>query len=430
MKETVYSKSCDHSELLKNIRSKTVIGLNPPVFDFAWFDLWSKPLGLLYILEFLRRGNNDVYLIDSLYEARTLALSFGRWKVRSEKIRKPEAYKSVPRHYYRFGLTSQELEDRLKKLPKPDYVLVTSAMTYWYQGVYETIETARKVFPDATILLGGAYAVFCPEHASKSGADLIQSEPLDIFPPHPAIDMYGKLGYSVVMSSYGCPLSCRYCASSKLFPNFRQRPTKEVIEDIRFQLSVSHANDIAFYDDALLLDKHSRFYLLCEEIIREFPHLTFHTPNGLHVSQIDEECAKMLFRAHFHTIRLSLEGIDEYTGAVSGGKTGKTEYEYTVKALKNAGYPDERLETYILVGLPGQNVDDILRSIDYVKSLGGRPKITEFSPIPGTKMYEIAQNDCPELANEPLLHNNTVYAPWVSKTILPETMQYFKDRSK
>ena len=420
----------DLSELLKNIKSKTVIGINPPVFDFAWFDLWSKPLGLLNILEFLRSRGNDVYLIDSLYEARSEPLTFGRWKVRREKIPKPEAYKNIPRYYYRFGLSSQELEVKLRELPKPDYILVTSAMTYWYQGVYETIRSAAKIFPDATTILGGAYAILCPEHASKSGADFIQTEPLNIFPPHPVIDMYDKLRYGVVMSSYGCPLNCRYCASGKLFPYFHQRPVKDVIDDIRYQLSVLNINDIAFYDDALLLDKHNRFYPLCEAIINEFPHLTFHTPNGLHVSQIDEECAGKLFRAHFHTLRLSLEGIDSFTGAVSNGKTGKTEYEHTVKALKNAGYSDERLETYILVGLPGQNADDILRSIDYVKSLGGKPKITEYSPIPGTKMYEQALADCPELADEPLLHNNTIYSPWVSKTIPPETMQYFKDHAK
>ena len=201
-----------------------MIGINPPVFDFAWFDLWSKPLGLLYVLEFLRSAGNDVYLIDSLYEARTEALPFGRWKIRKEKIRKPEVYRNIPRRYYRFGFSPQELEARLSELPEPDHILVTSAMTYWYGGVFETIETARKIYPRATILLGGAYAMLCPEHASKSGADFIQSEPLGIFPPHPAIDMYEKPGYGVIMSSYGCPMSCRYCASKKLFPNFRQRP--------------------------------------------------------------------------------------------------------------------------------------------------------------------------------------------------------------
>ena len=138
----------------------------------------------------------------------------------------------------------------------------------------------------------------------------------------------------------------------------------------------------------------------------------------------------MLFRAWFHTLRLSLEGTDIYTGSASGGKTDKSGYELTIKALKNASLPDERLETYILVGLPGQNTDDILRSIDYVRSLGGKPKITEYSPVPGTPMYELALESCPKLAEEPLLHNNTIYAPWVSGAVPPEMMQYFKDRAR
>ena len=425
------NKLCDCSELLANLRSKTVIGINPPVFDFAWYDLWSKPLGLLYLLESLRSMGNDVYLIDLMYEARIEPLSFGRWKIKKEKLNKPEAYANIPRHYYRFGLSSRELETRLSKLPKPDYILVTSAMTYWYPGVFESIASAKKIFPDTAIILGGAYPILCPEHASASGADFIQSKPLDMpFPPHPAIDMYESPEYGVVMSSYGCPMNCRYCASSKLFPYFRQRPIKDVIEDIRFQISVSNASNLAFYDDALLLDKNDRFYPLCEAVSREFPNLTLHTPNGLHISQIDEKCAEVLYRAGFHTLRLSLEGIDGYTGAVSSDKAGKSGYECAVKALKKAGYSDAQLETYILVGLPGQNADDIMNSINYVKSLGGRPKITEFSPIPGTKMYELALKACPQLDVEPLLHNNTIYSPWVSRAVLPEVMQLFKDCAK
>ena len=110
-----------------------MLGINPPVYDFAWFDLWSKPAGLLALLHNLRRSGNNVRLIDCLYEARTKPLGLGRWKTEQTLADKPPPYRDleIPRRYYRFGLGRDEFRKRLASCPKPDVILVTSAMTYW-----------------------------------------------------------------------------------------------------------------------------------------------------------------------------------------------------------------------------------------------------------------------------------------------------------
>jgi len=57
---------------------------------------------------------------------------------------------------------------------KPDAVFVTSMMTYWYPGVFETIDTIRRVIPKVPVVLGGNYATLCCDHATKhSGADIV-----------------------------------------------------------------------------------------------------------------------------------------------------------------------------------------------------------------------------------------------------------------
>ena len=45
---------------------KKLLLINPWIYDFAAFDLWSKPLGLLYIASFLRRQNFEIAYIDCL----------------------------------------------------------------------------------------------------------------------------------------------------------------------------------------------------------------------------------------------------------------------------------------------------------------------------------------------------------------------------
>jgi radical SAM superfamily enzyme YgiQ (UPF0313 family) len=59
-------------------------------------------------------------------------------------------------------------------LTKPDMILVSSVMTYWYPGVQEAIQSLKDVFPGVPIVLGGVYATLCAEHTSKSsGTDLV-----------------------------------------------------------------------------------------------------------------------------------------------------------------------------------------------------------------------------------------------------------------
>ena len=63
--------------------ARRIVGINPPLYDFAWFDLWAKPVGLLGLLGRLRDEGDEVSLIDCLYEGRTERTGFGRWKVSS-----------------------------------------------------------------------------------------------------------------------------------------------------------------------------------------------------------------------------------------------------------------------------------------------------------------------------------------------------------
>lgn len=368
--------------------------------------------------------------MDCLHEGRTVPASFGRYKVRRELCEKPQAYRQIPRRYYRFGMSGQDFQARMRSFPRPDIILVTSVMTYWYPGVWEAVRTAKELFPGVPVVLGGIYAILCPEHADGSGADFVLTAPRSPDGTRIPMDLYDSPGYAVLSTSYGCPMRCDYGASHLLSPSFRQRPMSEIVYDMEKQLKCGSISDLAFYDDALLWDKERTFYPLCAHIRRACPGLRLHIPNGLHVSQLDGRCCRALFETGFETIRLSFEGMDDYTRRASSQKVAAVDYALAVKNLMHAGYAPERIETYILIGLPGQETDDIERSIDYVKALGCRPKLAEFSPIPGTSLYRKAAELVPAIGDEPLLHNNTVFTQYIARTIIPEKLQELKNRAR
>jgi hypothetical protein len=46
--------------------SKNILLINPWIHDFAAYDFWLKPLGLLYLSGFLRQTGHQVHFIDCL----------------------------------------------------------------------------------------------------------------------------------------------------------------------------------------------------------------------------------------------------------------------------------------------------------------------------------------------------------------------------
>jgi radical SAM superfamily enzyme YgiQ (UPF0313 family) len=413
--------------------SPHILLINPWVTDFSAYNFWIKPLGLLYIASVLRESRFRVTLIDCLdYSIKTKR--YGDGKFFKKKIEKPLPLKSIPRNYGQYGIPEEMLLKRLSFPEEPDLICVTSGMTYWYPGVFKLIEITRKYFKKAPVILGGIYATLCYEHAMKySGADIvfnrrgeleamklvsdltnqkltIQNSKFSIDNlPYPSFDLYSQLDYMCIATSRGCPFKCTYCASSFLTKDFIRRDPLEVVDEIENWTRKYGVNNIALYDDALLIEPPKHFIPIMREVIRRGIRCNFHTPNAIHIREIDEEVADLLFRGGFKTIRLGFETSNETTQTETGGKVDNQEFRKAIKHLKRAGYSGEEMGVYIMVGLPGQRVGEVEESIAFVKEAGARPMLVEFSPIPHTPLFEKAKEGSQfDLENEPLFHNNSI----------------------
>ena len=155
--------------------------IHPWIHDFAAYDFWLRPLGLLRIGAILRQTGIDVDVVDCLDPLhRWFARSdgerrpLGQGRFHKEEIPKPRALAAFPRRYSRYGIPPAALQAELRSRFLPDVILVTSGMTYWYPGVQETISHCREVFPDVPVVLGGIYATLAHDHAVEfSGADAV-----------------------------------------------------------------------------------------------------------------------------------------------------------------------------------------------------------------------------------------------------------------
>ena len=425
----------------KGKNAPNILLVNPWIDDFAAYDFWAKPLGLLTIGGILRDEGYNVSFIDCLDRFHPDIRDsikqgpFGKGRYAKRPIRKPEKLSDIPRTYSRYGISEECLKQQLLALPKPDAVLVTSLMTYWYPGVFETIKIVRKIFPGVAILLGGIYATLCREHAMKlAGADIVLSgqgertvletlekltgfsrenrfvsNELDTY-PYPCLDLQKGISYVPILTSRGCPYSCAYCASGYLNPQYNRRSPGHVAEEILFWHEKYGVRDFAFYDDALLMDAEHHILPILEEIIRSEISVRFHTPNALHIRPLSKEVARLLFRAGFKTIRLGLETAFFDHRRSLDIKVGPSEFERASANLKGAGFTRDELGAYLLFGLPGQSMKELEASIRIVKGAGMRPVLAQYSPIPHTALWnEAVRTSRYDLASDPIFHNNSIF---------------------
>ena len=157
--------------------SRQVLLFNPPVYDtrFPW-SKWQQPVALLQLATLLKRDRCDVRLIDALYYKPNESLI----RRRIDILKRGE----ISVYYWRYGRLQDELVTQLENWNKegwqPDDVYFEGFTTYRWKGVVEAIDLVRKTFPDARVILYGAYTSLATEHAATySGADIVVTEEIE-----------------------------------------------------------------------------------------------------------------------------------------------------------------------------------------------------------------------------------------------------------
>lgn len=406
-----------------------ILLVNPWIYDFAAYNFWARPLGLLRVAEYLSGFDVDISLIDctDAYTPRR----YGTGRFRAEEVEKPDVLRGVGRRYKRYGIGVDDFARSLREQGPFDCVLATSLMTYWYPGVAGAIGVIREVLGDIPVVLGGIYATLYPEHAlMHSGADFIYRGALSrnlLFVlstfgfrikkkkrggplPYYRLGLYRHSPFAPLQMSSGCPCSCPYCASTLLSPLYQRRSPGEVVQEIE-DLYGMGVREYAFYDDALLLDADTSIVPLLERVKERGLALNFHCPNGLHARCIDGRVARLMRETGFRTLRLSLETVDEERQRATVSKINCRDFEKAVRLLQAEGFGKRESGAYLMYGLPGQEWREVEEGIGFLQSLGVRIHLAEFSPIRGTLLWdELVQKGVIDDGIDPLLTNNSVFS--------------------
>jgi radical SAM superfamily enzyme YgiQ (UPF0313 family) len=156
-------------------------------------------------------------------------------------------------------------------------------------------------------------------------------------------------------------------------------------------------------------------------------NLRFHTPNAVHIRGITAKTASLLFKAGFKTLRLGLETAEFDHRETIDQKVTEKDFKQAAGFLKEAGFEKNQVGAYLLMGLPGQGLTAVERSIRAVQETEITPILAYYSPIPHTAIWQKAVDASRyDLEANPIFTNNSVL-PCQSEAFNWETISALKE---
>ena len=380
-----------------------VLLVNPPhiISKYKFIGLVAPPLGISYIAAVLEKNSVDVSIIDA---------------------------SAMEMDWY-------ELGKEIKKI-SPDVVAIT-ALTPTIEQALETAKIAKSILPESTIILGGYHPTFTFKKLLENefldiiiigegeytmlevvqsllnGSDLHRVkgiatqdfvtppreiiEDLDTL-PFPArhllpMEKYKilniKLPTGTLVSGRGCPYQCSFCSSAAMHgKKLRLRSAQNVVDEMEHLINDHHAETIAFMDDTFTINK-KRVEEICDELKKR--DLDVYWGCTTRVDTLSQDLLKKMKDSGCITLFMGVESADQI---ILNNVNKQTTINKVKKAFELARNYDMRTIASVVLGMPGDSRENILKTIKFVKNLN--PSYAVFSlatPYPGTPFYKQAVSE-------------------------------------
>tara|TARA_B100000315_G_scaffold228508_1_gene237252 strand:+ start:33 stop:887 length:855 start_codon:yes stop_codon:yes gene_type:complete len=192
-----------------------------------------------------------------------------------------------------------------------------------------------------------------------------------------------------MLSSRGCPFQCTFCTSNLWDRRFRVRSAENVLDEIEQCKDEFNITEFLFEDENFTINKR-RVFEICNGIINKRLNIRWQTPNGIRASVTDEEVLDAMKKSGCHHITVAPEsGSERVLNEIIRKQQDKNDVTNVVRYASKIGM---KTAAYFVSGLPGETVDDVEMSIDYVCTLAkeGLDEIafSRFVPLPGSELHE------------------------------------------
>ena len=332
----------------------------------------------------------------------------------------------------------------------PDFILVTAVSVEYHRQAHKALEIAKDACPQAITILGGVYPTTLPEEAIKDlNADwlfMYQAEerlprfltmlsdhpdaarnfpgiafrgengsmvltPPDILigdvkvmvkPDYSKLRMTGYLQQatidyqfnstkptSFIITSYGCPYNCVFCASRTISgKRVVYRPVEDVIDEIEYLITEHGVGNLLFLDDAFLADN-KRVNSLLETFITRNYNITWKaaTVSAWH---LDDRLLELMVRSGCTQITVSVEsGSQRVMNEIIHKPLRLEIIPPIVKKCREVGID---IGANFVIGFPGETWEEIRQTFKFAEECDF--DVAHFhiaTPLPKTDLYKICK---------------------------------------
>jgi radical SAM superfamily enzyme YgiQ (UPF0313 family) len=199
-------------------------------------------------------------------------------------------------------------------------------------------------------------------------------------------DKYPITAFNNIFASRGCPYSCFFCGSKKIWgQNVRFRSPENIVKEINL-LQEKGIRFIRFDDDTFGVKKQN-IIDLCNAISKHCPGVRWSCE--LHVKLVDEQVVRLMRKSGCYRIEVGIEsGNNEMLKKIRKNITIE-EAILACKIIKKYGI---ELQTFFMVGFPWETESTLEDTLNAMKNIDSDIlAYSIFTPYPGTEAFEFCK---------------------------------------
>lgn len=381
---------------------KKVLLISPPFERFMGFSRFYYHIGLASLAGILEKAGIDVLIYDADYD------THGKMLTAQKRIDSYYKYGDALKDY------SHPIWKEIIKVTdkfKPD-VIGVSVLSMTFPSAMHMIKMLKEKYPNVVIITGGVHATLCPQDLLPISDYVITNEGenvivdvvngiynrgivkgsrisnLDLL-PFPAIhklcnvDKYRKHDLSIIMSSRGCPKSCKFCNSFDLWKcKIHRKSTTYFINEIKHLMNDYKINDFFITDDAFTCDR-DWLYVFLDKV--KPLNITWRCFSR--VEAINDEIIDKMIEAGCRHIKVGIEsGSQRILNMINKGIT-IDEVLRMNEILRNKKI---KWSAYFIIGFPTETIEEIRETQNLIKRLCANSiTVNAYTPLPKNRLSDV-----------------------------------------
>ena len=192
-----------------------------------------------------------------------------------------------------------------------------------------------------------------------------------------------KYRHAYLESYRGCYQKCSYCFYHKISPKLQFFP----IDNLSREVEYLHENGIKYL---IMIDSVLNYpgwgEQVCQVIAWHNRDQQIELSADVQAELVREEFCVLAKKANFVEFQVGLQSIRPETLKIVRRKSDLGGFSEGVRLLKNYGF---RVNADLILGLPGDRINDVQRGVDYLKNLGvDNVRVALLRILPGTELWQ------------------------------------------